>query len=81
MKEINKPRWIPRLGLSFLEPIIMFGVSFLVGFFYSFIAAILVFLGVLFLIRLAHKADPKFFSLLLLPLGKHYDPALWEDIS
>ncbi len=81
VKEINKPRWIPRLGLSFLEPLLTFGAAFLVGFFYSVSAGIMIFFGVLALLRRMHSLDPKFISLLFLPLAKHYDPALWEDAS
>jgi hypothetical protein len=80
VREINKPRWIPRLGLTFLQPVVTFGVAFLVGFFVSAIAGTLLFFGVLVLLRWINTLDPQFLSLWFLPLGKHYDPALWEDM-
>ena len=80
-KEMNHPRWVPRLGLSFLAPFLVLAISVLIGFFYSAVAGVLVFFGALLALRRMNQADRRFMDLWLFRLGTHYDPALWEDLD
>jgi type IV secretory pathway TrbD component len=87
IKELNKLRIIPLIGLAPVVAILGSGVSVVLGALYSWLAGFVLFASIICIARWMNKVDIKFVELWFLSLSTgtlstyHYDPALLEDAS
>ncbi len=83
VREMNRTRLIPIVGLPPVVTVLSLGVAVMTGVLYSWLAGITLFAAVIVAGRWINKTEVKFIELFFLSLttGTEYDPALLEDMN